>query len=157
MSEYEKRKEYFRNYNASHNGKAKSAAYRNSAKGQATRAAYMASDKRKAARVERDASGKSRKIAWFYRFKICNPTQEQFEHYEATTKCDCCGVEFGPNGRLANGKCQDHDHKTNKLRGVICSSCNRTEGHAGTTERAYQVACYIASNMTLKELIEGLP
>ena len=150
-----------RKYRNSEKGKATQAAWSASDKGKAIHAAavvaYNATDKFKAVQATYIATDKGRAARYLYRFRICNPTQEQFEHYEATTKCECCAVEFGPNGRLANGKCQDHDHKTNKLRGVICSSCNRTEGHAGTTERAYQVACYIASNMTLKELIEGLP
>ena len=38
-------------------------------------------------------------------------------------KCDCCG-------KMINGKFYlDHDHKTNKFRGIVCCSCNIGLGH----------------------------
>ena len=88
---------------------------------------------------------------WKSKYKA---TDEQYAHYLGVIACECC------NKTLASGrskdKCQDHNHQTGELRGVICQSCNTAEGHASTPERAYQVACYMASNTPLNELIKGL-
>ena len=130
------------------------------AKHKAQIAAWKASDIGKAAvathRGTYNASEHGRKWKYLNRFASCNPTQAQWERYRDTTHCECCGVELG-KGSSANGKTQDHNHETNKLRGVICNACNSAEGFCKTVERAYQVGCYMASNMTLKELIGGLP
>jgi DNA-directed RNA polymerase subunit RPC12/RpoP len=43
--------------------------------------------------------------------------------YDSSSHCMICGVEVeGRNKHL------DHDHKTNKLRGVLCENCNRGLG-----------------------------
>ena len=159
----ERNREYQRNYRKSAASKAYLAAYEATDKRKASRAAaqvtYCASDKGKATKAAYaaayNASEEVRKRKYLNSFNICNPTQEQWEHYRDATKCECCGVEFG-HGSSRTGKAQDHDHKTNKLRGVICQSCNTAEGHCKTPERAYEVACYMASNLSLKELIGGL-
>jgi Recombination endonuclease VII len=40
--------------------------------------------------------------------------------------CEACGVEIVEGGKpKANS---DHDHKTNKWRGWLCTGCNTTEG-----------------------------
>ena len=62
---------------------------------------------------------------WKARYKA---TQEQWEHYCDTTHCECCGVEF-EEGKGINAKCQDHNHDTGELRGVICNACNLMEGY----------------------------
>ena len=65
---------------------------------------------------------------YFWLFSQCNPTQEDFERYCKATYCECCEQPFG-NVRMGHRKkCQDHDHDTNVLRGIICSECNFTEG-----------------------------
>ena len=83
-----------------------------------------------------------------------NGTDAQYEHYLNATHCECCGVEFEDN--TIRSKCQDHDHDTGKLRRVICNGCNCAEGYNQTPERAYQVACYMASNKSIFELIGAL-
>ena len=66
-------------------------------------------------------------------------TLEEYERMkqERNNKCDICGNEC--NKTSVNGKriepCVDHNHKTNELRGMLCSRCNRTLGLVGEEER----------------------
>lgn len=46
-----------------------------------------------------------------------------------TGRCKICN-RTQPNKRLA----VDHDHKTNKVRGLLCDSCNRAIGLLGDSE-----------------------
>lgn len=39
-------------------------------------------------------------------------------------RCKICGIDF-PSGR---SPCVDHDHRTGRVRGVLCISCNRSLG-----------------------------
>jgi hypothetical protein len=129
--------------------------YRESNKGKATIAAYNESDDGKATIAAYSTSELVRRRNYLHNHRGCNPTQLHWEHYRDATHCECCHAEFG-HGSSYTGKCQDHNHDTNELRGVICRSCNVTEGYAKTPERAYEVACYMASNTPLTELIKGL-
>lgn len=63
---------------------------------------------------------------YFFRHSQSNPTQEDFERYLQATCCECCGEPFQKQGKRK--KCQDHDHDTNALRGIICQQCNWGEG-----------------------------
>jgi len=45
--------------------------------------------------------------------------------YDATTKCEKCGVQFGHN---KNYKVRQHDHLTGKYIGAWCSRCNLLDG-----------------------------
>lgn len=85
---------------------------------------------------------------------IYKATEEQWIKYRDSTNCECCGVRFS-TPQTGSGKCQDHDHQTGKLRGVICRNCNTSEGLCQTPERAYQVACYMATHTDLGDLIKG--
>jgi hypothetical protein len=38
-------------------------------------------------------------------------------------ECDICEVEL-TNDRTLTGRCIDHDHDTDKVRGVLCKNCN---------------------------------
>ena len=64
---------------------------------------------------------------YFHTHSQSNPTQEDFQRYCKATCCECCGQAF-VNGKGMRKKCQDHDHDTNVLRGIICQECNFTEG-----------------------------
>ena len=71
-----------------------------------------------------------------YRCKTCIRDDDRKRHYgveidyyELVTHCQICDSEFGVSQSIT-GKCIDHDHSNNKVRGVICSSCNKTLGYA---------------------------
>ena len=52
------------------------------------------------------------------KFKI---SEDQYKKMMEPDNCPCCG-------RRMTKKCIDHDHKTQKIRGVICNNCNTTLG-----------------------------
>ena len=68
------------------------------------------------------------KYHYFYTHSQSNPTQEDFQRYSKATCCECCEQPFDNVRRGKRKKCQDHDHDTNVLRGIICSECNLAEG-----------------------------
>ena len=65
---------------------------------------------------------------YFLDFSQSNPTQEDFQRYSKATCCECCEQPFANVRWGHRKKCQDHDHDTNVLRGIICSECNIAEG-----------------------------
>ena len=83
---------------------------------------------------------------YFQCYKLA--TEQDWQHYLATDACECCGKSF--DNKLV--KHQHHDHKTGKLLGVWCRACNSAEGHLDVIS-SYQVACKIAENTPLMELI----
>lgn len=69
---------------------------------------------------------------WMAKFKKFGAGESHWQHYCATTHCQCCGTEF--QGRGYSKKCQDHDHYRMTLRGVICNQCNLLEGYVAWGE-----------------------
>ena len=61
---------------------------------------------------------------WKKRGLICEDYDSLYSHYLIATHCDMCDIEFGETGRLADGKCMDHDHDTGLFRNFLCRSCN---------------------------------
>jgi hypothetical protein len=58
-------------------------------------------------------------------------TLDQFEGMvkEHNGVCGCCGKP----PREKTSLCVDHDHKSGKIRGLLCSGCNRSIGQLGDT------------------------
>ena len=53
-----------------------------------------------------------------WRFKI---SDEFYEELMSNDNCELCGCTM-------TKKCIDHDHKTKKIRGVLCNNCNTALG-----------------------------
>ncbi|MXX20334.1 MAG: hypothetical protein F4W68_04705 [Cenarchaeum sp. SB0661_bin_35] len=51
-------------------------------------------------------------------------------------RCPICHKEFTKQHK--NEICLDHDHKTGKIRGYICGSCNASIGKFDVLQRAIQ-------------------
>lgn len=75
-------------------------------------------------------------------------TEKELQEYkESHIKCEICGrtlkeiIEKNPKSR---GFCIDHDHETNKFRGLLCNGCNR---HLGWYDKhKINVDKYISKN-----------
>lgn len=76
------------------------------------------------------------------------------ETYEAMFEaqggqCLVCGGASKSGRRLA----VDHDHKTGRVRGLLCSECNTALGQAGDSpERLRALADYLEANSGLEDL-----
>lgn len=58
-------------------------------------------------------------------------------------RCACCGTDE-PGGRRRNTFHVDHDHKTGRVRGLLCHSCNIGIGALGDTlEGVERAAAYL--------------
>lgn len=53
-------------------------------------------------------------------------TLEQYDDMiqQQQNKCAICKVEFPISYQFWNRPCVDHDHQTNKVRGILCRKCN---------------------------------
>lgn len=79
-------------------------------------------------KIGKEERNKQQRKAYFkYRLKQFGLTEEA---YEALAKdgCAICGGENTWRRRHAR-LCLDHDHKTNKFRGLLCGSCNSALGY----------------------------
>lgn len=58
-----------------------------------------------------------------------------------------CAICQGPEKRKRNGKqmrlCVDHDHRTGKIRGLLCSACNMVIGKLESPELLRRAAMYL--------------
>lgn len=55
-----------------------------------------------------------------------SPTEYETTWYQQEGKCAICGCELGTSRYTKPAA--DHDHKTGKLRGILCTQCNTALG-----------------------------
>ena len=74
-----------------------------------------------------------------------NLTEQELEHI-ANTQGNQCAICSTPASELKRGLFIDHDHKTGKVRGLLCHSCNLGLGNfLDDTERLNSAIVYIQS------------
>lgn len=77
------------------------------------------------------------------RFKKYGITGEEFREIveKQGIKCPICGRDITKNPSV------DHDHKTGKIRGLICNNCNLALGNASDSpDRLRAMADYLEKN-----------
>jgi hypothetical protein len=99
-----------------------------------TRLKYRANNKEKAAESDR-----RKRLKWLYGLTL----EEYADRLEEQGNCCaiCKTTESGVGGERRDWNwAVDHCHDTGKVRGLLCSSCNRGLGMLGDTEEALQRA-----------------
>ena len=61
-----------------------------------------------------------------YKYKI-SKEEARYWFERSLGSCEICGVKWKEGKEKL---CIDHDHNTNKIRGVLCKHCNTLLGHA---------------------------
>ncbi len=109
------------------------------------------------------------RLGYMNRCKDCYTISDKFsklkntyglypEHYAfilnyQNNKCAVC-----KRGFLNDKVCVDHNHQTNKVRGLLCDNCNRGLGLLADSEEILQNAIqYLRDHLKLDELLETLP
>ena len=90
---------------------------------------------------QRNNSEKRKRGRYFFRYKCA--IEENWTHYQSTSKCECCGALLLEGKRGNQLKCQDHDHISGQIRGVICNSCNQIEGLIRNNEHRMALNSYL--------------
>jgi hypothetical protein len=76
-----------------------------------------------------------------------NPHQYQVMLEAQDFKCAICGI---PSSNLSKALCVDHNHKTNSIRQLLCSSCNLVLGNSSDNiEILEQAIIYLKRHSTL--------
>jgi len=79
--------------------------------------------------------------------------EKNFILKKQNNKCKICKITIHKNKKLKNNTaCIDHCHTTNKLRGILCSMCNKGLGHfKDNTEILTNAIDYLKEAETLPE------
>lgn len=122
----EKRKEYFRAYDAARIGHNRIITM--------TLERHERTKERDRIRYRKRASQGYRSTTWLSNLKLkFGITVEQFDAVllQQEGKCSACGKIFaGFSGSRSDRLAIDHCHVSKVVRGLLCGSCNRTIGHA---------------------------
>lgn len=135
MMSPEQKKEYQANYYKKHLEQAKEAGrlYRKTEKYKELRREYR----------KKHPWRNSKEYDRMYRIKkIYNLSPEAHSEMIMTQGncCAICGDQFREKKTKHKHPCVDHDHKTGKLRGILCSSCNLLIGYANDSEDVLEKA-----------------
>jgi len=96
------------------------------------RKTYMKKYKKKWMRENEEHIILSNKKYWL-KIKHNLSYEDWLEMWEAQNgKCAICGNDFPSQYRAA---VVDHDHKTGKIRGLLCNKCNRGIGYLNDDEK----------------------
>jgi len=124
----EKRREYYENNKEQITEKAR--LYKENNKEQIAswhKANYQNNKERTAKQIEynkiynKTPAGKKVMMMGTWRHRgVINVNDEMYNHYIASTHCECCSKEFSSS----RDRHLDHDHETGEYRWVICCSCN---------------------------------
>lgn len=80
-----------------------------------------------------------------------NITQEEYDLMVKTQDGKCASCGNPPNG--SRPLSVDHDHKTGKIRELLCNGCNSALGHAKESpERLIRLAVYTLKHLRLQGL-----
>jgi len=142
--------------------KASNKAYReaNKEKVKANNKAYKEANKEKAiayAKAYRKANKEklsSNNKRYYLKVKYGITLKEKnFILKKQNNKCKICKITIHKNKKLKNNTaCIDHCHTTNKLRGILCSMCNKGLGHfKDSTEILTNAITYLEEAETLPE------
>jgi hypothetical protein len=83
------------------------------------------------------------KVRAWWRQKVYNLTPEDFNELLAAQN-GCCAACLSPDPGHKYGWQIDHNHKTGKVRAILCRPCNLALGHAGELpSRLRALASYI--------------
>lgn len=79
---------------------------------------------------------KSKRIKYKYGL-----SEKEHKHLlkEQNYKCAICGI---PQSELRTALCVDHDHKTGKIRGLLCTLCNQGLGSFRDNQSNIENALY---------------
>ena len=87
----------------------------------------------KSGKLDKKVTNRRKKYNKFYKIKVnYNLNIEEYKKLMNLAKyeCEVCGITN--NEHKAKFKAPlyvDHNHKTNEIRGILCSKCNFVEGH----------------------------
>lgn len=88
-----------------------------------------------------------------YRFRQYGVTRDWYLE-EVKKCCKICGTKLSANSKVKRNRGHiDHDHKTNKVRGVLCDLCNKGLGQFKDSIESLEKAIIYLKNNNKKDTI----